>query len=89
MLQCNIIQLTKPQIVARTVRIAPVSMPVSVIGTQGYTTHDTYYNLSFYARALPPVPAGCPTAMGTLGPQTLPPADQVAKQVFARRKYAC
>ena len=44
-------------------------------------------NKSMYARILPPVPARCPSPMGTKGPHQLPPAEQVAEKLFRRKTF--
>ena len=66
--------------------VAPVTMPVQYSGVQHFTTLDTYFNKSLYVRLLPPVPARCPTQMGTKGPNVLPSVDKVAEMVYKRIK---
>ncbi|XP_066280268.1 prostaglandin G/H synthase 2-like [Branchiostoma lanceolatum] len=52
-----------------------------------YTTWDTYSDRSSYTRALPPVPADCPTPMGTKGRKELPSAEYLAETFLARRTF--
>lgn len=62
-------------------------MPVQFHGVARYTTFETYFNKSFYARLLTPIPESCPTQMGTKGPQNLPPVDQVVDKLYKRTKF--
>ncbi|CAH1263434.1 PTGS2 [Branchiostoma lanceolatum] len=52
-----------------------------------YTTWDTYSDRSSYTRALPPVPADCPTPMGTKGRKELPSPEYLAQTFLARRTF--
>eukprot|EP00058_Branchiostoma_floridae_P027849 XP_002613340.1 hypothetical protein BRAFLDRAFT_68307 [Branchiostoma floridae] len=52
-----------------------------------YTSWDTYSARSYYTRALPPVPADCPTPMGTKGPKELPSPEYLAETFLARRTF--
>lgn len=52
-----------------------------------YITLDTYYNQSYYGRALPPVPEHCPTPMGVAGSKEYPDVDELIKKVFLRREF--
>nr|AHW81485.1 cyclooxygenase-d [Branchiostoma belcheri tsingtauense] len=52
-----------------------------------YTTWDTYSDWSYYTRALPPVPADCPTPMGTKGRKELPSPEYLAQTFLARRRF--
>ncbi|GAB6032189.1 Prostaglandin G/H synthase 2, variant 2 [Chamberlinius hualienensis] len=52
-----------------------------------YVTLEAYYNTSYYARTLPPVPKNCPTPLGTVGPKTLPDVDLLVENFFVRKKF--
>lgn len=50
-----------------SVRVALVAEPTAYIGTDDYTSMDTYLNKTVYARSLPPIPENCPLPMGVVG----------------------
>jgi len=49
-----------------------------------YATTEAYFNLSVYARTLPPVPKECPTPLGVAGKKELPDAEMMVKKFFTR-----
>lgn len=50
-----------------TGRSALVDTPPKYTSDHEYITLDAYFNMSFYARDLPPIPKNCPTPMGVVG----------------------
>ncbi|XP_063844769.1 prostaglandin G/H synthase 2-like [Scylla paramamosain] len=64
-----------------------VDSPPTFESDHHYITLDAYYNESYYGRALPPVPAHCPTPMGVAGPKEFPDVDELIKKVFLRREF--
>uniref|UniRef100_A0AAV2MQE7 Prostaglandin G/H synthase 1 n=1 Tax=Knipowitschia caucasica TaxID=637954 RepID=A0AAV2MQE7_KNICA len=53
----------------------------------GYLCWESYYNVSYYTRLLPPVPGDCPLPMGTKGKLTLPDPKVLAERFFKRKKF--
>lgn len=47
-----------------------IDSPPTYNADYGYKSWEAYSNLSYYTRALPPVPADCPTPMGVVGEYT-------------------
>lgn len=64
-----------------------VDSPPTYESDHHYITLNAYYNESYYARALPPVPHHCPTPMGVVGPKEYPDVDELIKKVFLRREF--
>ncbi|XP_066294844.1 prostaglandin G/H synthase 2-like [Branchiostoma lanceolatum] len=69
------------------IRSATVDSPPVYHTGHDYTSWDTYADRSYYARALPPVPPGCPTPMGTAGRKELPSPEYIAETFLARRRF--
>ncbi|XP_041856616.1 prostaglandin G/H synthase 1 [Melanotaenia boesemani] len=53
----------------------------------GYLSWESYYNLSYYTRLLPPVPKDCPLPMGTTGKPVLPDVKELTERFFKRQKF--
>uniref|UniRef100_A0A4X1TRQ3 Prostaglandin G/H synthase 2 n=1 Tax=Sus scrofa TaxID=9823 RepID=A0A4X1TRQ3_PIG len=53
----------------------------------GYKSWEAFSNLSYYTRALPPVPDDCPTPMGVKGRKELPDSKEVVEKLLLRRKF--
>ncbi|TWW60248.1 Prostaglandin G/H synthase 1 [Takifugu flavidus] len=53
----------------------------------GYLNWESYYNISYYTRLLPPVPEDCPLPMGTKGKAVLPDPDVLLEKFFKRRVF--
>ncbi|XP_075384582.1 prostaglandin G/H synthase 2 [Tenrec ecaudatus] len=53
----------------------------------GYKSWEAYSNLSYYTRALPPVPEDCPTPMGVKGKKELPNSKEIVEKFLLRRKF--
>lgn len=50
-----------------TVRSNLIPSPPTYNSKYGYLSWESYYNLSYYTRLLPPVPEDCPTPLGVKG----------------------
>ncbi|KAJ8300006.1 hypothetical protein KUTeg_021525 [Tegillarca granosa] len=70
-----------------TVRSDNIDSPPLYESDHEYVTLDATYNMSYYARVLPPVPRECPTPMGTAGKKELPDIDLVVKKFFLRKEF--
>lgn len=68
-------------------RASFIDMPPKYNSDYEYVTTEAYFNLSQYARTLPPVPRDCPTPLGTAGSATLPDAKMLVKKFFTRKKF--
>uniref|UniRef100_T1IVL4 prostaglandin-endoperoxide synthase n=1 Tax=Strigamia maritima TaxID=126957 RepID=T1IVL4_STRMM len=64
-----------------------IDTPPRFISSHEYITMDSYYNTSYYARSLPPVPWKCPTPMGVTGKKVLPKIDDLINKLFNRKKF--
>lgn len=53
----------------RAVRSNLIPSPPTFNSKYGYLSWESYYNLSYYTRILPPVPDDCPTPVGVKGEQ--------------------
>lgn len=49
------------------VRTSLIPSPPTYNSKYGYLNWESYYNLTYYTRILPPVPEDCPLPMGTKG----------------------
>ncbi|XP_032993591.1 prostaglandin G/H synthase 1 [Lacerta agilis] len=70
-----------------TVRANLIPSPPTYNSAHGYISWESYANVSYFTRVLPPVPIDCPTPMGTKGPPQLPDAQLVAEEFFLRKKF--
>lgn len=68
-------------------RVAPVIMPPLYTSGHAYTTMEAYYNRSYYAMSLPPVPEDCPTPFGVAGKKIPPSPEVVAEKILKRQKF--
>lgn len=68
-------------------RGATVDTPARFTSAHDYVTLEAYYNTSYYARTLPPVPLYCPTPLGTTGPKVLPDAHMLVEKFFRRKQF--
>ncbi|POI34967.1 hypothetical protein CIB84_001279, partial [Bambusicola thoracicus] len=64
-----------------------IPSPPTFNSQYGYISWEAYANVSYYTRILPPVPAECPTPMGTKGKQQLPDAQLLAQRFLLRHKF--
>ncbi|KAM3825455.1 prostaglandin G/H synthase 1 [Vipera latastei] len=70
-----------------TARANLIPSPPTFSGNYGYLNWESYSNLSYFTRILPPVPPNCPTPMGVKGPLELPAAELVAEELLLRRTF--
>uniref|UniRef100_A0A665X219 Prostaglandin G/H synthase 1 n=1 Tax=Echeneis naucrates TaxID=173247 RepID=A0A665X219_ECHNA len=70
-----------------TVRSDLIPSPPTYNTKYGYLSWESYYNLSYYTRLLPPVPEDCPLPMGTKGKSTLPDPKLLAERFLKRTKF--
>ncbi|XP_033828523.2 prostaglandin G/H synthase 1 [Periophthalmus magnuspinnatus] len=70
-----------------TIRSNLIPSPPTYNTKYGYLSWESYYNMSYYTRLLPPVPEDCPLPMGTKGKATLPDPKVLAVRFFRRKKF--
>ncbi|KAM4738490.1 prostaglandin G/H synthase 2 [Anableps anableps] len=70
-----------------TSRSHMIDSPPTYNADYGYKSWEAYSNLSYYTRALPPVPANCPTPMGVVGKKELPDVKVLAEKLLVRRRF--
>ncbi|XP_043941254.1 prostaglandin G/H synthase 2 [Protopterus annectens] len=70
-----------------TSRAHLIDSPPTYNGHYNYKSWEAYSNISYYTRALPPIPKDCPTAMGVKGKKELPDAKMIAEKFLLRRKF--
>ncbi|CAG5925175.1 unnamed protein product [Menidia menidia] len=70
-----------------TVRSDLIPSPPTYNSKYGYLSWESYQNLSYYTRILPPVPAGCPLPMGAKGKPVLPDTKVLVETFFKRKKF--
>ncbi|XP_036955342.1 prostaglandin G/H synthase 1 isoform X3 [Acanthopagrus latus] len=70
-----------------TVRSDLIPSPPTYNTKYGYLAWESYYNISYYTRLLPPVPEDCPLPMGTKGKSVLPDPKVMAERFFRRNKF--
>ncbi|KAM6930744.1 prostaglandin G/H synthase 1-like [Xenentodon cancila] len=70
-----------------TVRSDLIPSPPTYNSKYGYLNWESYYNLSYYTRILPPVPEDCPLPMGTKGKPVLPDPKELTQKFFKRRQF--
>lgn len=70
-----------------TVRSELIPSPPTYNAKYGYLSWESYYNISYYTRLLPPVPDDCPLPMGTKGKPILPDPKVLAERFFKRRTF--
>ncbi|XP_069016597.1 phosducin-like protein [Embiotoca jacksoni] len=77
-------------VIMRIVLIARSTLiptPPTFNSKYGYLSWESYYNLSYYTRLLPPVPEDCPTLMGVKGSNRLPNPELLVKRLLKRRTF--
>nr|XP_008122862.1 PREDICTED: prostaglandin G/H synthase 1 [Anolis carolinensis] len=70
-----------------TMRANLIPSPPTYNSRYGYLSWESYSNLSYFTRVLPPVPTDCPTPMGTKGPSPLPDPQVVVERLLLRRTF--
>ncbi|XP_046871930.1 prostaglandin G/H synthase 1 [Hypomesus transpacificus] len=73
--------------VVLTVRSNLVPSPPTFNSKYGYLSWESYSNVSYYTRLLPPVPKDCPKPMGTKGKLDLPDPKLIVEKFLLRRKF--
>lgn len=70
-----------------TVRSNLIPSPPTFNSKYGYLSWESYYNLSYYTRILPPVPEDCPTPIGVKGQSGLPDPELLVDTLLKRRTF--
>ncbi|XP_061589710.1 prostaglandin G/H synthase 1-like [Cololabis saira] len=70
-----------------TVRSNLIPTPPTFNSKYGYLSWESYYNLSYYTRILPPVPEDCPTPLGVKGKTKLPAAELLVEKLLKRKTF--
>ncbi|KAA0716351.1 Prostaglandin G/H synthase 1 [Triplophysa tibetana] len=70
-----------------TVRSNLIPSPPTYNSRYDYLNWESYSNLTFYTRILPPVPENCPTPMGTKGKMELPEPRLLVERFMLRRNF--
>eukprot|EP00064_Thunnus_orientalis_P014976 superscaffoldBa00002695_g15024 len=70
-----------------TVRSNLIPNPPTFNSKYGYLSWESYYNLSYYTRILPPVPLDCPTPLGVKGKAGLPDPELLVERLLKRRTF--
>uniref|UniRef100_A0AAQ4RFZ5 Prostaglandin G/H synthase 1 n=1 Tax=Gasterosteus aculeatus aculeatus TaxID=481459 RepID=A0AAQ4RFZ5_GASAC len=70
-----------------TVRSNLIPSPPTYNSKYGYLSWESYYNLSYYTRILPPVPKDCPTPLGVKGEAGLPDPELLVDRLLKRRTF--
>ncbi|XP_051907896.1 phosducin-like protein [Hippocampus zosterae] len=70
-----------------TVRSNLIPSPPTYNSKYGYLSWESYYNLSYYTRILPPVPEDCPTPLGVKGKAGLPDPELLVEKLLKRRTF--
>nr|XP_046241426.1 prostaglandin G/H synthase 1-like isoform X2 [Scatophagus argus] len=70
-----------------TVRTSVIPSPPTYNTEYGYLNWESFYNLTYYTRILPPVPEDCPLPMGTKGKPVLPDPRVLAERFYKRTKF--
>ncbi|XP_078126785.1 prostaglandin G/H synthase 1-like isoform X1 [Sander vitreus] len=70
-----------------TVRSTLIPNPPTFNSKYGYLSWESYHNLSYYTRLLPPVPEDCPTPLGVKGKAGLPDPELLVDRLLKRRTF--
>ncbi|XP_070845528.1 phosducin-like protein [Chaetodon trifascialis] len=70
-----------------TVRSNLIPSPPTFNSKYSYLSWESYYNLSYYTRILPPVPEDCPTPLGVKGKAGLPDPELLVERLLKRRTF--
>lgn len=70
-----------------TVRSNVIPSPPTFNTDYYYLSWESYYNLSYYTRLLPPVPKDCPTPLGVKGAAGLPDPELLVERLLKRRTF--
>nr|XP_043868840.1 prostaglandin G/H synthase 1-like [Solea senegalensis] len=69
------------------VRSNLIPSPPTFNSKYSYLSWESYYNLSYYTRLLPPVPDDCPTPLGVKGKAGLPDPELLVEKLLKRRTF--
>ncbi|XP_027138024.1 phosducin-like protein [Larimichthys crocea] len=70
-----------------TARSTLIPSPPTYNSKYSYLSWESYYNLSYYTRILPPVPKDCPTPLGVKGKAGLPDPELLVERLLKRRTF--
>lgn len=70
-----------------TTRSHLIESPPTYNSIHDYKSWEVIANLSYYARALPPVQPDCPTPLGVKGKKELPDSQEIVDRLLLRRKF--
>ncbi|XP_058843047.1 prostaglandin G/H synthase 1-like [Acipenser ruthenus] len=70
-----------------TARANLIPSPPTYNSAYGYINWESYSNVTYYTRLLPPVPEDCPTPMGTKGKVKLPDSKYIVEKFLLRKKF--
>ncbi|XP_072228694.1 phosducin-like protein [Leuresthes tenuis] len=70
-----------------TVRSNLIPNPPTFNSKYDYLNWESYYNLSYYTRILPPVPKDCPTPLGVKGKTELPDPKILVEKLLKRTTF--
>ncbi|CAL9682165.1 unnamed protein product [Knipowitschia caucasica] len=70
-----------------TVRSNFVPSPPTYNSKYSYLSWESYHNLSYYTRLMPPVPLDCPTPLGVRGAAGLPDPGLMVEKLFKRKTF--
>lgn len=70
-----------------TVRSNFIPSPPTYNSKYSYLSWESYYNVSYYTRLLPPVPDDCPTPLGVRGKAGLPDPELLVERLLKRRTF--
>lgn len=70
-----------------TVRSDLIPSPPTYNSKYGYLNWESYSNITYYTRILPPVPLDCPTPMGAKGKIELPDPKLLVEKFLLRREF--
>ncbi|XP_028665065.1 prostaglandin G/H synthase 1 [Erpetoichthys calabaricus] len=70
-----------------TVRSNLIPSPPTYNSAYGYINWESYSNVTYYTRLLPPVPEDCPTPMGSKGKAELPDPNIIVEKFLVRKEF--
>lgn len=70
-----------------TLRSDLIPSPPTYNSKYGYLNMESYSNISYYTRILPPIPEDCPLPMGTKGKPQLPDPGVLTEYFFRRKTF--
>ncbi|XP_023648049.1 prostaglandin G/H synthase 1 [Paramormyrops kingsleyae] len=73
--------------VVLTARSNLIPSPPTFNSRYDYVSWESYSNITYYTRLLPPVPKDCPLPMGTKGKAELPDAQLLVERFLLRRTF--